>query len=118
MVEYIAKKQNKPPILVAEHFLDLGCSDSSIAIEADNKQKAEARKKVATYMLKISDLFRNFTKEHLYDEDALNYIFKIEESFDTVILMKEKEVEANIEKLYEQFQEYLQSYAISNSEEK
>ena len=110
LVEFISKKQNKSPILVAEHILNLSTSKPSVITEIENKKKADNRNKINSYMLKISDLFRTFTKDHLYDEDALQYIFKIEESFDNVILTNEKGVEANIDKLYEQFQEYLQSF--------
>lgn len=112
IVEFICKKFNHQPTLVAENIINLWGKRENGAIILAAEKKLQ-KKKANECMLKISRLFNKFLRRHIEDEAALTYLFKIQESFDDVIEINEQGVEKNIKNLYDQFVEYLQDYDLS-----
>jgi DNA primase len=107
VVDYISKMYNRPQIAVAEHILK--CVNGDYSIEENKIEKAKIRKKINDFLLKMSDMHREFLLKNNTD-DAIQYIMKIMKGFDLVYVYNTEKVEENIEEIFEHFKLYLKKY--------
>ena len=108
IVEFIAKTYKRPPFFVAQHILN--CVQGNFQIDTENIKKANDRKKFQINYLKISDLYRNFAKKYIDDNEAMIYINKCFESFDGIIEDNQEKIEQTIDQIVSHFENYLKKY--------
>lgn len=106
--EYIAFSFKRSPILVAEHILS--CVKGNFQISEIDTKKANDRKKFQINWLKLSELYRAFTKSHIYDKAAIEYANKCFYSLDNVVEENQEAVEKAIDEILYKFELYLKKY--------
>lgn len=106
--EFIALSYKRSTILVAEHILE--CVKGSYKIPDIDTKKINEKRKFQSSWLKLSDLYRSFTKQHIDDNDAIEYINKCFSSLDDIIDENPDAVEKAIDDILFKFEIYLKKY--------
>jgi len=109
IVEYISMTYKRPKILVAEHILR--CINKDFQIDSINTKKINDRKKFQAAFMKLSDIYREFIKNNIDDEDAVLYINKCFFGIDSVIESNESGFEKAINEIIIHVEKYLERYA-------